>query len=142
MLNVKKIFEKLHRVNVEFNSSTKYIHDAEQYDEIDYWQVPDAGRGDCEDYALAKRRRLRDIYEGNKDSFRIACCWVEGEDGSKGTGGYHAVLTVDTKQGTYVLDNRHPEVMAYPDLPYRWHKREPDAQERIEHGGKWMMIDG
>lgn len=141
MLNVRKIFEKLHRVNVEFNSSTKYISDAEQYDKEDFWVSNNAGKGDCEDYALAKRRRLRDIFQGNKDCFRIATCWVEGEDGEKGTGGKHAVLTVETDQGTYVLDNRHPEVMAYPDLPYRWFKREPNAQERIEHGGKWMMID-
>jgi len=53
---------------------------------------------------------------------------VEGADGTAGTGGYHAVLTVNTNKGVYVLDNRYPEVTPWRDLPYRWHKMENPGQ--------------
>ena len=114
-------WEELRDLNFEVNSDVQYRSDPELYDKPDFWEIAEE-EGDCEDYALAKRKRLRDA-GWPKDSALLATCWVEGDDGP-GTGGYHAVLVIVSSEGDYVLDNRHNLPMAWPDLPYRWHKRE------------------
>lgn len=113
-------------VNDEVNQGTTYTSDVEQYKARDYWE-PANGRGDCEDYALAKCRKL---FEKGwpREVLRIALCFNE-----QGTA--HAVLTVDTDRGTYVLDNINHYVLNFTDVPYRWLERE------VPGGKDWVKID-
>lgn len=72
--------------------------------------------GDCEDYALSKYLILRDA--GLKPSdMRFAVAFTETDE-------YHAVLIVDTDQGSIVLDNRF-------DIPLNW-------QLMTEGGYRWI----
>jgi predicted transglutaminase-like cysteine proteinase len=111
---------ELRKVNNAVDSSMTYVSDPEHYSKPDYWEQADSveagGKGDCEDYALAKCRRLVAL-GWPREALRIATCWDE-------KGEYHAVLTVDTAEGTWVLDNRQLGILNFADLPYRWDKRE------------------
>ena len=55
-------FEKISRIDGLVNSTTEYLSDTEHWGELDHWSYVEDGKGDCEDYALEKRRRL--IAEG------------------------------------------------------------------------------
>ena len=55
---------RLARVNRAINAAVRYTSDLAQYGELDYWSAPldtlASGRGDCEDYAIAKYALLRE----------------------------------------------------------------------------------
>ena len=48
---------ELDAVNRTVNHEIEPVTDIELYGQTDYWTIP-AARGDCEDYALMKRKRL------------------------------------------------------------------------------------
>jgi len=123
----KSLSHDLDAVNRDTNQMP-YKTDMELYGKLDHWNPDAAEAGDCDDYACVKRKKLRLLHPIYASSFKLATCWVEGADGTAGTGGYHAVLTVNTNKGVYVLDNRYPEVTPWRDLPYRWHKMENPGQ--------------
>ena len=50
-------FELAAQIHRAVNSATDYVSDSAQYGIPEHWE-PASGRGDCEDYALAKRARL------------------------------------------------------------------------------------
>lgn len=84
------------------------------------------GRGDCNGFALAKRRAL--LAAGAPLSALHLCrCWTETDEA-------HLVLVVDTEdEGPLVLDNRYAAPMRRQDLPgYRW--------VLIEDEGKWSIV--
>ncbi len=90
----------------------------EETDGSDYWQRLDAaGPGDCEDFALTFRHRLRTLYPAYAAAFRLATAYTED-------GQYHAVLSVETTGGTLVCDIRFPTCRAWNTLPYQWRMRE------------------
>lgn len=103
--NWRKIAEQ---VNAEVNA-LPYKTDRERYGVAEFWEVADASGGDCEDYALAKLRRL---YRAGFpiERLRLATCYVEGEHIPRHLRG-HAVLVIDAPDDFYVLDNRFPSGM-------------------------------
>jgi predicted transglutaminase-like cysteine proteinase len=131
-----KKFDLIKKVNSDVNKSTKYKSDTTLYEELEYWNPvsssPSGHEGDCEDYALEKRKRLLETGEFEMDEVRLATCWVEGPDGTPGEGGYHAVLAVVLDDCDYVLDNRYEDVMPWGELPYRW--------DRILINGIWRKV--
>lgn len=116
---------ELERVNAEVNGRVGYKADIDLYGMPEFWTI--AGReGDCEDYALAKRAELLAL-GWPVEALRLAVCLDEHGRG-------HAVLTVDTDRGAYVLDNRSLLVQPWKALPYTWIKRQAA-------GGKaWVTI--
>lgn len=106
-------FDDLSLVNAKVNL-LPYKSDGERYGTPELWEEIDEGGGDCEDFAIAKLRRL--LLDGWPISaLRLACCFVE-------TGEYHAVLLADLDGKTYVLDNRRAYPTEYDLLPYTWDK--------------------
>jgi len=75
--------------------------DYEQYGVPEFWAEA-MKEGDCEDYALAKFKDLRDAGVP-LEALRLACVFTE-------TSGYHAVLVVTTENGDWVLDNRFDDI--------------------------------
>jgi predicted transglutaminase-like cysteine proteinase len=111
--------DQLKLVNAKVNL-LPYRADAERYFTPEWWAEIDADGGDCEDFAIAKLRRL--MADGWPISaLRLATCFVERTAGPKPSR-YHAVLLADLDNTTYVLDNRHPYPMEYDMLEYEWHK--------------------
>lgn len=112
-------------INLEVNSKVQYVPDIDNYGTEEYW-VEAIDRGDCEDYALAKRARLLEA-GWSLDSLLLCLCRTED-------GGYHCVLWVDTDKGGYILDNRYTWPMVPDSLPYTWIS--------ILRGGKWYELSG
>lgn len=109
-------------VNAAVNADVRFLSDPECWGLEDYWTYPAFGRGDCEDYALEKRRRL--VAEGLPSAALTMAILHHREEYFP-----HAVLTVETDAGTWVLDNLHDAPICWADLPYRWEQRErPDGQ--------------
>lgn len=92
----------------------------------DYWQsLSERGPGDCEDFALTLRRKLRQVLPDYAGAFRLATVYTE-------TMQYHAILTIETTQGTVVCDIRFPQCAAWETFPYKWHLREVAGQTEWE----------
>ena len=85
-------------------------------------------RGDCEDYALLKRKRL--IARGWPESSLLMTV-VRDE---KGEG--HAVLTARTLQGDFILDNKVDEVKVWHRTRYDYVMRQSYLNVQI-----WMSLD-
>jgi predicted transglutaminase-like cysteine proteinase len=119
-------WRQLETVQGEVNARVGYRTDLSLYGVEELWTVADR-LGDCEDFALAKRRALLAL-GWPVTALRLAVCTLP-------TGEGHAVLTVDTDRGVYVLDNRRPFVEPWAALPYTWSKRQAAG------GPGWVALD-
>jgi predicted transglutaminase-like cysteine proteinase len=114
-------------VNDQVNAEIVPETDEEQYHLVEYWTYPD-GRGDCEDIALEKQRRL--IAAGwDRSTLLMTVVRERSGDG-------HAVLMVRTDRGDLVLDNQDGRVLLWNDTPYQFVKRQSQAD-----AGKWVSIN-
>jgi predicted transglutaminase-like cysteine proteinase len=99
-------YADLARVQVTVN---RYVTQAPELTDMgDDWHLLAAGDdGDCEDIALTKRDIL--LAAGwPAGALRPAICYAQGQ--VPGGPALHAVLTVETDAGTYVLGNLSPAV--------------------------------
>ena len=108
-------FGELKQVNKSVNDAVAPITDLELYGEVEVWTYP-VKEGDCEDYVLLKRRIL--IERGWPESTLLIT--VVRDENNEG----HAVLTVRTDGGDFVLDNKQRDVMAWADTPYTYVKQQ------------------
>lgn len=132
------IMRQLDRINSRVNDRITYRLDSEHYGREDYWTYPRNNIGDCEDYALTKRREL--IAAGWPPSaLLMATAIAESGEG-------HAVLIARTTQGDYVLDNRYAAPMPWRALPYKWvalqNPRNPSAMNAINNGRGLLDVFG
>jgi len=121
------LMEQLAAVNAAVNREIRFVTDIAQYNAEEYWALPAAGRGDCEDKALEKRRRL--VAQGlAPGAMRMALVFHRSLLTS------HGILTVETSAGTFVLDSSDDEVRRWDRVPYNFESRErPDGQwERFD----------
>lgn len=110
----------LNQINQAVNRDVKKASDLDLYGQPEYWALPRMvdGKlyGDCEDYALEKRRQL--IAAGVPESMLSLAVAVT----ARGEG--HAVLMISLKSGDWVLDNLTPWATPWEDLNYRWIERQ------------------
>jgi predicted transglutaminase-like cysteine proteinase len=118
---------ELDTINRKVNREIAPATDMEIYGQAEYWTIPTT-RGDCEDYALLKRKRL--MARGWPASALLMTV-VRDE---KGEG--HAVLTARTLQGDFVLDNKVDEVKAWHRTHYEFIMRQSYLNPQI-----WMSLD-
>lgn len=104
------------RVNNWVNGKIKPLTDLEHWGVVERWGYPDDGYGDCEDYVLLKRRML--MQAGWP---RQALLITVVRDG-RGDG--HAVLTVKTDKGEFILDNQVEKIVLWSESGYRFVKRQ------------------
>lgn len=114
-------WNQLYQVNASVNRKIAPVTDQELYGVAENWTYP-ATAGDCEDYLLLKKRELEAMGFPPK-ALRITVVLQE-----KGEG--HAVLTVTSNEGDYVLDNRRNEIMLWTDTNYTFLKRQADNDPR------------
>lgn len=108
-------FEQLKHVNSSVNKAVAPVTDIDLYGEVEVWTYP-VNEGDCEDYVLLKRRIL--IEKGWPESTLLIT--VVRDENNEG----HAVLTVRTDSGDFVLDNKQQAVKAWADTPYTFVKQQ------------------
>lgn len=102
-------------VNSYINDTVSPKTDRELYGVEEHWTLP-RGAGDCEDYVLLKRQEL--IKRGWPESALLITVVLDEQ------GDGHAVLTVRTAQGDFVLDNKHSRILLWRDVPYTFIKRQ------------------
>ncbi len=122
-----KTWELISRINDKVNHTIKPMSDMDHWGVVDQWDIPNDGYGDCEDYALLKRKLL--IAFGLPRQALLMTV-VKDEHGEG-----HAILTVKTDRGDYVLDNMRDSVKPWDAVPYTYVKRQsqsdPDLWEQI-----------
>ena len=123
----RKVWQAMIDINNSVNTAVMPRTDQEIWGIEEYWSYPDVF-GDCEDYVLEKRRLLMNagVPAGN---LLITVVRQPNGDG-------HAVLTVMTSMGDYILDNLEPRVLAWTDTEYTYLKRQSAASS-----GKWVSIN-
>jgi len=114
-------------VNTMVNNNITPMTDKEIYGKDEVWAYPTTA-GDCEDFALLKRRILiqRGISPAN-----LLLTVVRKPDGEG-----HAVLTLRTSNGDFVLDNLASNVKPWFDTPYSFIKRQSS-----NNAGRWVTIE-
>jgi predicted transglutaminase-like cysteine proteinase len=112
----QRAWSDLVKVNDWVNQTIKPMTDLEHWGVVERWNYPDDGYGDCEDYALLKRRML--IKAGwPREALLITVVRDKKGDG-------HAVLTAKTDKGEFILDNQETEILAWTKTGYRFVKRQ------------------
>jgi predicted transglutaminase-like cysteine proteinase len=123
----RKLWAAMVDVNNAVNTMITPETDIEIWGKEEVWSYPDRV-GDCEDYVLEKRRELMrmGVPTGN---LLITVVRQPNGDG-------HAVLTVHTSNGDYILDNLEPRILAWQDTDYTFLKR-----QSVRSSGTWVAID-
>jgi predicted transglutaminase-like cysteine proteinase len=110
---------KLLKANDAVNTNVRPLDDLPHHGRAEYWTLVVDGYGDCEDSALTKRKAL--IEAGlPAGALRVATALTP-------RGNRHAVLTVATDRGDYVLDNLNAYIVPWSQTGYTWIARQ-DAQ--------------
>jgi predicted transglutaminase-like cysteine proteinase len=118
-----KAWTDLIQVNNWANEKIKPVTDLEHWGVVERWNYPDDGYGDCEDYVLLKRRMLI------KAGWPREALLITVVRDKKGEG--HAVLTVKTNKGEFVLDNQEAEVLPWTKTGYRFVKRQSQQDQNM-----------
>lgn len=124
-----KLLRQITAVDVSVNTRVKPKSDVDNYGKEEWWSYPDNGFGDCEDYALEKRREL--MIDG------VAVSNLLMTVVRKPNGEGHAVLTVRTDKGDFILDNLTDKVRLWSETGYRYLKRQAS-----DNTGHWVSIVG
>lgn len=114
-------------VNAFVNGAIAPVTDETLYGTPEYWTIP-TDAGDCEDVVLLKKKIL--LSKGiPEEALRITVVLDEHAEG-------HAVLTLATAAGDYVLDNRRNEIRAWSATGYTMLKRQSARDPR-----KWVSLE-
>ena len=114
-------------VNTYVNGAITPVTDETLYGTAEYWTLP-TDAGDCEDIMLLKKKLL--VSKGiPAESLRITVVLDEN-------GGGHAVLTLVTASGDYILDNRRNDIRIWSRTGYTFLKRQAAHNSR-----KWVALE-
>ena len=105
------------RVNREVNAEIEFQPDWDSRGVEDFWCFPAEGVGDCEDFALEKRRRLVAL---GLSGAALSLAIVHHTERFFG----HTLLLAETTAGTFVLDNLDDSLRCWDAVPYRYERRE------------------
>ncbi|MGV0911132.1 transglutaminase-like cysteine peptidase [Martelella sp. FOR1707] len=115
-------------INSAVNAEIEPMTDEELYGREEVWAYPVSGAGDCEDFVLEKRRRLMKVGISASDLLITVVRKPNGEG--------HAVLTLRTNDGDFILDNLNDDVLAWSDTPYTFLKRQASFDS-----GRWVKVE-
>jgi predicted transglutaminase-like cysteine proteinase len=107
-------WKKMLNINYTVNSTIKPMTDMDLYGVEEKWAIPTSA-GDCEDYALLKRKELIAAGFSPSDTLITVVLQPSGEG--------HAVLTVRTDHGDFILDDMRDKIMLWSDTEYTYVKR-------------------
>ncbi|MCS4243921.1 putative transglutaminase-like cysteine proteinase [Rhizobium sp. BIGb0125] len=114
-------------INASVNNSIIAMTDQEIYGRDEVWEYPTTA-GDCEDYVLLKRKMLIENGFSVPDLLITVVRKPDGEG--------HAVLTLRTTEGDFILDNLSDEVKLWTDTQYTYLKRQASF-----NSGRWVSIE-
>lgn len=118
---------ELDAINRSINHAIQPLTDMEVYGVTEFWTLP-AKVGDCEDYALLKRKVLM---QRGWPASSLLMTVVRDERGEG-----HAVLTARTAQGDFVLDNKSDTVSIWYKTPYQFVMRQSYLNPKV-----WVALE-
>ncbi|MEZ5807612.1 MAG: transglutaminase-like cysteine peptidase [Zhengella sp.] len=121
-----RLWKRINTVNASVNRAVEPMNDFDIYGKDEVWTYPGA-MGDCEDYVLEKRRELA---RAGIPLSNLLITVVRKPDGEG-----HAVLTVRTDRGDYILDNLSDHVRLWSETGYRFLKRQSSTDT-----GRWVSL--
>lgn len=119
----ERSWSELLQVNLKFNRAIEPVTDQDQFGVVENWNYAMTGKGDCEDYVLEKRREL--IRRGWPMSALLITVVIDKE------GGGHAVLTVVTDRGEFVLDNQTDQVLSWSKSGLTFIRRQSAENQNV-----------
>jgi len=122
-----KAWTDLSRINKWVNDNVKPMTDLEHWGVVEKWSYPDDGYGDCEDYVLLKRRMLMET-GWPREALLITVVREKNGNG-------HAVLTVKTDKGEFILDNQEERILLWSETSYRYVKRQSQSDPN-----RWVAL--
>ena len=122
----RKRWNDLVKINAYSNNTIAPYTDYEIYNQEEVWAYP-TSYGDCEDYVLMKRHMLMERGWPPSSLLITVVLQPNGEG--------HAVLTVRTSKGDYILDNLESKIKRWDQTPYTYLKRQSES-----HSGRWKDI--
>lgn len=123
----KTLWKTLTEINTAVNNAIEPMNDIDIYGQEEVWTYPSTGVGDCEDYVLEKRRALK------RAGISLSNLLITVVRKPNGEG--HAVLTVRTDRGDFVLDNLNNSVKLWSATGYSYLKRQAST-----HTGRWVSL--
>lgn len=126
VIETPELLDLLDSINREINKFP-YRTDKVKHGQLDYWTslIDKYAAGDCDDYALTKRRKLIEADVPFECMFPTIC--MAGNEG-------HLVLVVRTDKRDLMLDNIEKKVVSVSSVNYKWLYR-LDARS-----SKWVKL--
>ena len=126
----RQVWRVLEDVNAMANGAIEPISNFDHWGTtLDHWDYPVDGKGDCKIYALFKRKLL---IERGFPRQALLMTIVRDLDGAG-----HAVLTVKTDRGDFVLDNLAEAVRPWNATGYTFFKRQAQDDPNV-----WLSLGG
>jgi len=117
------VLAQMQKVNHAVNAAIVPMNDLDHWGVPEQWNFGEDGYGDCEDYALIKRRNLTLL--NYPESALLITVVIDG------AGEGHAVLTVVTDRGDLVLDNQRDEILPWYRTGYQFVKRQSPLDPNV-----------
>jgi predicted transglutaminase-like cysteine proteinase len=117
----------IHDINASVNHAIVPMTDEQIYGREEVWAYP-VDAGDCEDFVLLKRKKLMEA------GFSVADLLITVVRKPDGEG--HAVLTVRSQTGDFVLDNLNDDIKLWNETHYTFLKRQSSTDS-----GRWVTIE-
>jgi len=114
------------RVNAAIEPMTNLAHWGTM---LDHWDYPVDGKGDCKVYALYKRKLLIQAGFPRQALLMTIVKDLEGEG--------HAILTVKTDRGEFILDNLTDDIRPWNATGYTYVKRQAQYDPNV-----WLNLGG
>lgn len=124
-----EVMQTLVAVNNWVNHSIAPMTDRQHWGVDEKWDYPDDLLGDCEDYVLQKRRKLRQLGFVEET---LLITLVKTKDGEG-----HAVLTVPTTIGDFVLDSLTDTIFGWRMTGYTFTMRQDQTNLSL-----WVALEG
>ena len=122
-------WKELNEINRLVNETIQPMSDMHHWGMDDKWSIPTDGYGDCEDFALLKRKML--IEAGWR---REALLMTLVKDRQRGE--WHAVLTVKSDAGDFILDNKNKAIVLATEAGYRFIRRQSQSDPNT-----WVSLE-
>ncbi len=128
-LSISQEMQLVKEINRRVNRSTREVTDQSQYKTRELWALPTSRGGDCEDFALLKKR---DLIQAGLDPRKLLLATVLDTRRNS-----HAVLIYRSSHGDLVLDNVTNQIKPWKATRYLFLRMQDPKQP-----AKWLGVYG
>jgi predicted transglutaminase-like cysteine proteinase len=126
----RQVWGVLNEVNTLANDTIEPVSNFDHWGTtLDHWDYPVDGKGDCKIYALFKRKLLIERGFPRQALLMTIVRDLNGEG--------HAILTVRTDHGDFVLDNLSDQIRPWNATGYTYYKRQAQDDPNV-----WLSLGG